>query len=84
MSRMRIQKVESGANAAAPAWWRVGPIHVLLRCPHGHVATLRTEHDGHTIHADGSVHPSVVCPGNKAIGEPCTFHETIVLADWTV
>ena len=45
----------------------------LLSCPDGHIASLSQ----HTIAADGTVSPSVVCP------EPgCDFHEHVRLVGW--
>jgi hypothetical protein len=45
-----------------------------FRCPKGHLGML----SAHTIGADGTVTPSVVCPT-----EGCGFHEYIKLKDWT-
>ena len=43
-------------------------------CPNGHTGVL-TDHE---ILADGSVHPSVVCPTDG-----CNFHEFIKLEGWS-
>lgn len=45
-----------------------------MACPEGHVLTLRI----HTITPDGTVAPSVVCPGRG-----CSFHAYVRLVDWT-
>ena len=45
----------------------------MLSCPKGHIASLRD----HSIAADGTVAPSVVCPWAD-----CTFHEMVRLVDW--
>lgn len=43
--------------------------------------TLQVDGHGHTIHADGTVTPSVVCPHRRK-GQPCGWHEHIRLDDW--
>lgn len=44
-----------------------------MTCPNGHGLILK----GHSINANGRVHPSVVC-----LTEGCDFHEFVRLADW--
>jgi len=44
-----------------------------MTCPNGHGLTL----GGHQIAADGTVHPSVVCPV-----QGCSFHEFVRLDKW--
>ncbi len=45
----------------------------LVKCPRGHIASLSE----HTIAADGTVSPSLVCPRWG-----CDFHENVVLLGW--
>lgn len=45
-----------------------------MTCDEGHSIVLKD----HTIHADGRVHPSVVC---RAPG--CRFHDFVRLTGWT-
>ena len=45
-----------------------------MTCRNGHGLTL----GGHTIAADGTVHPSVVCPAPG-----CSFHEFVRLDRWS-
>jgi hypothetical protein len=45
-----------------------------MTCPNGHGLTL----GGHTVAADGIVHPSVVCPTAG-----CSFHEFVKLDRWS-
>lgn len=42
-----------------------------MRCNEGHYGILTD----HTIHSDGRVTPSVVCPY-------CDFHDTVFLVEW--
>ena len=71
---------------STPGQWRPGNItptgkldDVMNRtanvsCPDcGQAASL----SGHTISADGSVSPSLICPHNG-----CTFHDHIKLEEW--
>ena len=52
---------------------------VSLVCPDcGKSSTLWCPVGGHAIAADGTVHPSVVCPF-----EPRTFHRWVRLEGWT-
>ena len=44
-----------------------------LWCPNNHFGTL----EDHTIAADGSVSPSVVCPSDR-----CPFHDQVRLVGW--
>lgn len=50
---------------------------VLLCCPRGHRSHLT-----HAIAADGTASPSVVCPGERARGESCSFHDHVRLEGW--
>lgn len=45
-----------------------GVVDTIMRCPNGHIASLRD----HQIAKDGTVTPSVQCP-------KCAFHENVVL-----
>ena len=47
---------------------------VLLACPNGHLATVRS----HTIAADGTVSPSLLC-----FMEECGWHVFGRLEDWS-
>lgn len=61
-----------------PIWDRLeGRQHAILRCSRGHVAGLRS----HSVAADGTVSPSVVCDGGTD-AESCTFHEMVQLEGW--
>lgn len=80
---MKIPKIRSSSDPSAPAWWKIGPFHVLMRCSEGHGASLRTADGGHEIADDGTVQPSVVCPSTNDDGTACSFHEMVVLEDWT-
>ena len=55
----------------------------ILSCPTcGSLGTLRT----HSVAADGSVSPSIVCTGKRQFadgGTPCDFHKSGKLLDWT-
>jgi hypothetical protein len=48
-----------------------GIVDVCVRCPNGHIASLRD----HIICLDGIVKPSVKCP-------KCEFHESLVLENY--
>jgi hypothetical protein len=69
----------AGASEAPPMHWK--PCHpatvkrfkVEFACPNGHGIVLK----GHSIDADGTVHPSVVCPAPA-----CGFHDFVRLARW--
>jgi hypothetical protein len=45
-----------------------------MTCAYGHSLTL----GGHAIDADGTVHPSVVCPARG-----CSFHDFVRLDGWS-
>ena len=47
----------------------------IFTCPNGHIGSL----SDHEILANGSVHPSVLCPASG-----CSFHEFITLEGWGV
>lgn len=61
-----------------PGTWRGvtfdGKRFAGLTCPNGHAGDL----SDHTIAADGTVSPSVVCPEAG-----CGFHENVKLEGWT-
>jgi len=62
-------------------WQRViinGKLEVWLTCP---LCGLQSLLD-HDIAADGSITPSVVCPGVTSSGTSCTWHEVIKLEGW--
>lgn len=62
-------------------WWRG---FLMLECPHGHRNRIGLHKDGHSVAADGTVTPSLVCPGGAEIGTPplCTWHEWGRLVGW--
>lgn len=64
-------------NQPPNSWWisklSDGRRQVITKCANGHIGSL----DDHTIAADGTVSPSVVCQH-----EGCNFHEYIKLEDW--
>lgn len=52
---------------------------VFICCPFGHIGSLHLHSsEGHTIADDGTVDPSLVCAHDF-----CSFHEHILLMDWT-
>lgn len=53
--------------------WRKFRKGAIIRCPQ----CEREAPLDHTIHADGTVEPSVECPF-----EGCSFHEHVVLENW--
>jgi hypothetical protein len=69
----------AGASEAPPMHWK--PCHPAtvkrfkaeFACPNGHGIILK----GHSIDADGTVHPSVVCPAPA-----CDFHDFVRLSRW--
>jgi hypothetical protein len=69
----------SGAGEIPPMHWKACHPATMRRfkaeftCPNGHGITLK----GHSIDADGSVHPSVVCPVPA-----CDFHDFVRLSRW--
>jgi hypothetical protein len=69
----------AGADEIPPMHWKACHPTTIRRfkaefsCPNGHGIVLK----GHSIDADGTVHPSIVCP------EPaCDFHDFVRLARW--
>ncbi|SRR5258707_3292393 len=78
--RVQIRRFDDVVDRPPPLHWvpcHPSTIHrfkATMACPAGHVLTLRI----HTIKADGSVMPSVVCP---VAG--CSFHDYVRLADWS-
>jgi hypothetical protein len=87
-----IHRAREGARSASTArlgtWWvnrdRTGAYPcVSIKCPSCECAcSIQVDEHGHTIHADGTVTPSVVCPRKRADGTPCGWHEHIRLDDW--
>jgi len=76
---MKRSAVKPGAyHKLAPLTWhferdyrsRLAPVVV---CSNGHESTMTT----HTVAADGTVSPSMVCPV-----EGCQFHEYVQLEGW--
>ncbi|MCW2082439.1 UNVERIFIED_ORG: hypothetical protein M2193_004614 [Bradyrhizobium japonicum] len=69
----------AGAGEVPPMHWRschpatVRRFKAEFSCPNGHGIVLK----GHSIDADGTVHPSVVCPSRS-----CGFHDFVRLARW--
>lgn len=79
-----FQKRESMRSGVLGGWWWRDPNEqkmddrpytVVICCP----KCCRSGALDHTIHPDGRVEPSVVCPF-----PPCAFHEYVRLVDWTV
>lgn len=70
-------------DGISPGWgfWRG---FLMLECPIGHRNRISLEPDGHKVAADGTVTPSLVCPGGGEIGKPftCTWHENARLIGW--
>lgn len=60
-------------NTWKPVFWNKRLYSALYVCPRGHVGLL----DEHTILADGTVSPSVVC-----MQDDCDFHDYIRLEGW--
>ncbi len=68
---------------APGSWWRSGSGYISIRCPQCmRAATLRDPLDGparadgthgHSIEADGTVRPSIVCPSHRT-EPPCSWH----------
>ena len=57
-------------------WLDTKELVPVMRCTGGHMFLIR---DNHTIAADGSVSPSMVCPN-----PPCPYHEFIQLDGWGI
>lgn len=57
-------------------WWRG---FLMLECPKGHRNRINIGPDGHKVAADGTVSPSLVCPGDA---QPCDWHEFGRLVGW--
>jgi hypothetical protein len=68
-----------GAGEIPPMHWKACHPATMKRfkaeftCPNGHSITLK----GHSIDADGTVRPSVVCPTAA-----CEFHDFVRLSGW--
>lgn len=79
---MKVKRTTSaGADRGHTAAWFEWHGGVVLICPRGHRAVLRTaivqKNEDHQIADDGTVTPSVQC-----FEGGCDFHETLVLEDW--
>ncbi len=76
--RTRFHRVKFWEGEPTPRTWRItirdGKFTAKIVCPDCKTAATLDPKD-HTIQADGSVTPSVVCD--------CGYHETITLADWS-
>ncbi len=71
------RRIPKGTIAHEPLTWALlhiggGGKSATFSCPKGHWGTL----EDHTIAADGTVSPSVLCMRD------CDFHEYIVLDGW--
>ncbi len=67
---------ETRWDAEPLTWWPVlsdGRRSAIIACSGGHAASIT----GHDIKADGTVHPSVVCPH-----EGCSWHVMARLEGW--
>ncbi len=69
---MLVARYDPTRRLREPSTWTygVGPDHVMLKCPNGHIGIL-----DHAISDGGVVRPSVVCPH-------CDFHDWVILQDW--
>jgi len=78
--RLDIQRCADNTIPPPPMQWAachsstIERYKATMTCANGHVLTLQ----GHAIHRDGTVSPSVVCPEKG-----CPFHEYVRLANWT-
>lgn len=78
-ARLSIPRYDCSGDPP-PLQWK--PCHVStinrfkaeMTCPYGHGLTLK----GHSVAADGTVSPSVVCPM-----QGCNFHRFVTLVAWT-
>jgi hypothetical protein len=81
--KTEIPHVDPKTTTGLGWWWEGFDDHdrrfIIMRCPNGHDGTLRhvKNNTGHEIAADGTVHPSIVCPY-----EGCDFHEWGRLLGW--
>ena len=71
-----------GLPPTPPGTWYAVGVATSIVCPEGHDSWLASETAGqdepyHTVAADGTVHPSVVCPWKG-----CTWHVFARLLDW--
>lgn len=80
-----VPRQDSPAYEESPLTWKPFTIYesgeiggALLTCSRGHTCSLTIDKEhAHTIAADGTVSPSVVCPI-----EGCDFHEFVRLIGW--
>lgn len=67
-------QIERNAGGAAGTWWwmegTLGPVVYCPSCQQPHLI-----YGGHSVAADGKVHPSVECT-------VCRWHAKVRLADW--
>ncbi len=80
MSQIHIPRSSGfGDHSCKPGWW-VGLLDgcqvVHLRCG-GACGRHAGQLEGHTIHPDGRVEPSILCPDPK-----CGWHVWGILEDW--
>lgn len=62
---------------AAGTWWGTRP--VMIRCPSCKgIAHISRAPGAHHIFTTGEVQPSLVCPNDG-----CSFHEYVILEDWS-
>jgi hypothetical protein len=76
--RLDIPRYNGGGRIPPMHWKACHPATVTrfkaeFACPNGHEITLK----GHSIDADGTVHPSVVC-----CTPDCEFHDFVRLVRW--
>lgn len=76
--RLDVPRYAGGGEAPPMHWKPCHPATVRrfkaeFACPNGHGIILK----GHSIDADGTVHPSVVCPVPA-----CDFHDFVRLSRW--
>ena len=70
------------AKGSGPAWWETNG-WVIVRCPNGHTCAIMhplRRKLNHDILADGTVSPSLVCPGTGK--NDCTWHVFVRLEGW--
>jgi hypothetical protein len=67
-------RIEKGAEN--PAWVKATGYMLTVKCPGCGVDSIMSS-SVHKVAADGTVHPSYVCPY-----PPCTFHEWVRLEGW--
>jgi hypothetical protein len=74
-----VPRGQSSQPATVPCWESYyaalsKPPKILVWCGRGHISSI----DNHTVSADGTVAPSLVCDRDG-----CAWHETVRLLNWT-